>query len=424
MRSTFIQFASLFVIGVAVFTTAVFVDAQTATELQSKISNASDQLQKLKQEIPVIEKNLNNLGTQKKTLNTSIVELDLTRKKLQTEIKITQINVDTTNQKISQLSTQISQRQKEIDDRMAAIKEAVRVMYERDAHALPEIALSDQSFSQLWDDLESISQFNVKVSDNIEQIKLLKSDLENKTEQKKVEKKTYLNLKSALSDQKVITEQNKAEKARLLAQTKSQESAFAKLLKQKLALADSLEQEIRNYEQSLKFILDPTSIPSRGKKVFSSPLDDMFITQQFGRTSSSGRLYASGTHNGTDFRATVGTPVRAMLSGTVMATGDTDKVCPGASYGRWVLIKHNNGFATLYAHFSLIKVSQGDSVSTGDVIGYSGKTGYATGPHLHVTLFAAAAVKVESRPSKACGGRVYTMPLAAINAYLDPMDYL
>lgn len=424
MRSIFYLCTTWVIVGVVVVATASIVRAQTASEIRGKISSANDQLEKLNQEITNTTKTLDNLGNQKKTLNTSIVELDLTKKKLETQIKVTQIKVDTTSQKISQLSTQISERQKQIEARVAAIKEAVRVIYEQDAHDLSEIALSNQSFSGVWDDVEAIGQFNERVAQNVEQLKTLKSDLENKTEQKKVEKKNYLGLKSELGDQKKITEENKAEKARLLAQTKNQEGVFAKLLKQKIAQKEELEKELRDYEQTLKFILDPTSIPPRGKKVFTAPLDRLVITQQFGKTSSSGRLYASGTHNGTDFRATVGTRAKAVLDGTVMATGNTDITCPGASYGKWVLIKHSNGLASLYAHLSFIKVSQGDVVSTGDVIGYSGNTGYTTGPHLHLTVLAAAAVKVENRPSKACGGRTYTMPLAAINAYLDPMDYL
>lgn len=424
MRSFFNQFAALVIIACVTFAVATFASAQTAAELQGKISSANDELEKLKPVIKQLEKDLDTTVAKKKTLGNEINTLDLTKKKLETDIKITQIHVDTTVLKISQLSSQISQREKEIDARMAAIKEAIRGIYEQDAQGLSGIALSNESFSGVWDDLEAINQFNSKVSENIEQIKTLKSDLEVKTAQKKAEKNTYLGLKSFLGDKKKIAEDTKAEKARLLALTKNQESAYTKILKQKLALKDALEQELRNYEQSLKFILDPASIPSRGKKVFSSPLDVLSITQQFGKTSSSGRLYASGTHNGTDFRASVGTRVKAMLDGTVMATGNTDLTCPGASYGKWVLIKHNNGLATLYAHFSLIKVAQGDTVSTGDTIGYSGNTGYSTGPHLHLTVFAAAAVKVENRPSKACGGRTYTLPLAAINAYLDPMDYL
>ena len=98
--------------------------------------------------------------------------------------------------------------------------------------------------------------------------------------------------------------------------------------------------------------------------------------------------------------------------------------CRGASFGKWVFIRYNNGLASTYGHLSLISAQKGDIVSAGTVVGYSGNSGYSTGPHLHVSVYADRGVTVKSLPSKTCDGRMYTMPIAAINAYLDPMDYL
>lgn len=402
-----------------------FVFAQTVDELQKKISSKTDELQKLGQEIMQYKNDLNNIGVQKNTLKSTINLLDLTKKKLDTDIRITQTKVDTTDLTIRQLSSDIAYKENEIGARAMALKESLLAVYESDAQSLPQVALSNESFSGLWNDIENLEQFSAGVNDNVELIKSLKAGLEEQNKKQQNEKKKLLGLKSDLGDQKKVAEDTKKQKTQLLVQTSNQESQYQKTLRQKLALKDAVEQELRDYESTLKFILDPTSFPPRGTKVFASPLDGpLVVTQQFGKTSSSARLYISGTHNGTDFHAIVGTPVKAMLSGTVIGAGNTDLACPGASYGRWVLIRHNNGLASLYAHFSLIKVSEGQTVETGDVIGLSGNSGYSTGPHLHLTVFAAAAVKVENRPSKSCGGRTYTLPLAAINAYLDPLDYL
>lgn len=396
----------------------------TINELQQKISSKTEELEKLTPIIKQLEKDIENTGTQKKTLGTEIKTLDLTKKKLETDIKITQTKVDTTDLKIRQLGSEISYKENEINGRVASLKEALLAIYESDEQSLAQVALSNESFSGLWNDLETLEQFSNGVNENIELVKALKKELEDRNKTQKTEKGKLLGLKDELGDQKKITEQTTKQKAQLLKETSNQEVLFQKTLKQKLALKDALEQEVRDYESTLKFILDPTAFPPRGTKVFASPLDNMRITQQFGKTSSSARLYTTGTHNGTDFGASVGTPVKSMLSGTIIGTGNTDLTCPGASYGRWVLIRHNNGLASLYAHLSLIKAVEGQVVNTGDVIGYSGNSGYSTGPHLHLTVFAAAGVKVESRPSKSCGGRSYTLPLAAFNAYLDPMDYL
>lgn len=424
MRTPLYQFALSLIVIAMISSAGFFAHAQTIDELKDKISAKTLEIQKLEEEIKKYQNDLVTLAAKKKTLANSIAELNTLRKKLDADIRVTQTKVDATDLKIRQLGSDISYKKDEIDSRRDALVEALRAIHERDTRSLPEVALSSESFSGLWDDLETLNQFSGSVKENVDALETLKADLELKQGKQKVEKKNYLSLKSELSDRKKIAEANKNAQAKLLAQTNNQESNYKKILKEKMALKDAFEKELRDYESTLKFILDPTTIPPRGTKVFSSPLPSLSITQQFGRTIDSIRLYASGSHNGTDFRAAVGTPVKAMLGGTVVGAGDTDRTCPGASYGKWVLVRHNNGLASLYAHLSLIKAPEGQSVDTGDLIGYSGNTGYSTGPHLHLTVFAADAVEVKTLPSKACSGRSYTMPVAAFNAYLNPLDYL
>lgn len=70
-------------------------------------------------------------------------------------------------------------------------------------------------------------------------------------------------------------------------------------------------------------------------------------------------------------------PATAAADGVVVSAGDR------GGYGNCVIIDHGNGVETLYAHFDELKVSVGDKVSAGDVVGLIGSTGYSTGPHLH-----------------------------------------
>lgn len=84
-------------------------------------------------------------------------------------------------------------------------------------------------------------------------------------------------------------------------------------------------------------------------------------------------------HIGIDYRANVGTPVRAAASGVVilLSTGWS------GGYGNEIVISHGGGVATRYAHLSKFNTSTGQTVSQGDIIAYSGNTGRSTGPHLH-----------------------------------------
>jgi murein DD-endopeptidase MepM/ murein hydrolase activator NlpD len=82
-------------------------------------------------------------------------------------------------------------------------------------------------------------------------------------------------------------------------------------------------------------------------------------------------------HAGIDIDAPMGTPVRATADGDVVRAG------MGAGYGRVVELDHGHGLSTLYGHLSGFAVSPGEHVTRGQVIGYVGESGRATGPHLH-----------------------------------------
>ncbi|MEV0780527.1 peptidoglycan DD-metalloendopeptidase family protein [Streptomyces sp. NPDC050428] len=93
-----------------------------------------------------------------------------------------------------------------------------------------------------------------------------------------------------------------------------------------------------------------------------------------------GSAWSSGYHTGVDFAVPVGTPVRAVGPGTVVTAG------PGGSYGNQVIIRHDDGTHSQYAHLSSATATAGDRVQGGARIGLSGATGNVTGPHLHFEI--------------------------------------
>ncbi|MGP3690478.1 transglycosylase family protein [Streptomyces sp. IBSNAI002] len=90
-----------------------------------------------------------------------------------------------------------------------------------------------------------------------------------------------------------------------------------------------------------------------------------------------GAMWSSGYHTGVDFMAATGTPVKAMAPGEVVSAGIA------GSYGSEVVIRHEDGKYSQYAHLSRLDVSPGQRVTTGAEIGLSGATGNVSGPHLH-----------------------------------------
>jgi murein DD-endopeptidase MepM/ murein hydrolase activator NlpD len=91
----------------------------------------------------------------------------------------------------------------------------------------------------------------------------------------------------------------------------------------------------------------------------------------------SGNDFWSG-HLAIDIAAGTGAPIYAADAGVVVFAGWNSN-----GYGNVVMIDHQNGYHTLYAHLSSLAVSCGSSAAQGQVIGYAGSTGNSTGPHLH-----------------------------------------
>ena len=135
--------------------------------------------------------------------------------------------------------------------------------------------------------------------------------------------------------------------------------------------------------------------PVSTSKMISSPIGSRVAPGGFGSTN----------HKGVDI-CNVGytSSVYATKSGRVLLTNSSGW---GGGYGNYVVIDHGGGLTTLYAHMSVVKVSPGDTVSQGTVIGVTGNTGASTGPHLHY----------EVRTTTIVNGK-------SVTVYQNPLNYL
>lgn len=107
---------------------------------------------------------------------------------------------------------------------------------------------------------------------------------------------------------------------------------------------------------------------------FRWPLRSVRVTSYFGRRSA-------GFHDGVDLHASVGTPVYASQGGVVLYADHRIR-----GYGKMVLLRHGSQLSTVYAHNSRLLVRKGQHVRKGQQIALSGKSGHATGPHLHFEI--------------------------------------
>ncbi|MEY2665509.1 MAG: hypothetical protein RLZZ480_614 [Candidatus Parcubacteria bacterium] len=408
----------------------VFAQSSEIDRLQNEINNRSSRLTQIEEEIAQYESQLNQVGAEKKTLQSAISRLELERKKVNAEISKTETLISSTDLEINKLVLEISKTEADISDTRNAISALIRHEYQSGDTSLVELFLGHEHLSDFWESLDAHRDIRETLSTKVSELNSYQELVSGKKSTSEGKRDQLSSLKDQYSGQNEVLVNNKQEQAKLLEVTKSEEKNYQQLLASKQETRDQIIKEMRDFESKLQFILDPATVPAAGSAVFRWPLDNVIITQYFGGTEFAARnagVYGGRAyHPGVDFGTPRGTPIKAPLSGTVRATGNTDLVPGCYSWGKWTLIDHANGLSTLYAHQDVQSVVPGQAVSTGEIIGYSGNTGYSTGPHLHFTVYAKDGVSVrkfnEIKTSTSCGPA--STPVAATDAYLDPMNYL
>jgi murein DD-endopeptidase MepM/ murein hydrolase activator NlpD len=408
---------------------SVFANSEI-NELRDEIAERSNRLQEIETEIAKYSADLQVVGAEKKTLQSAINKLELERKKVNAEISKTETQITSTDLEINKLILEISRTESDIDMAQAGISELIRSQYKTSEESLIEMLLSNQKLSEFWGTYDAHESVRDNLSAKVSELSQAKEVLGDKRKESESKRSSLSSLKNQYSDQNQILTNNRTEQAELLEITKSEEQSYQQLLARQESDRENILKELREFESKLQFILDPNTIPNPGTQVFSWPLQNIIITQLFGGTEFAARNAAAyggrAYHPGVDFGAPRGTAIYAPLTGTVRATGNTDLVPGCYSWGKWTLIDHANGLTTLYAHQDLISVAPGQKVSTGDIVGYVGNTGFSTGPHLHFTVYAKEGVNVrkfnEIKTVTSCGPA--STPVAAVDAYIDPMLYL
>jgi murein DD-endopeptidase MepM/ murein hydrolase activator NlpD len=153
------------------------------------------------------------------------------------------------------------------------------------------------------------------------------------------------------------------------------------------------------------------------KALLKTPIDGARLTSAFGMRMHPILGYST-MHRGIDFGAMTGTPIMAAGDGVV------EKAGADAGYGNLVLLRHNATYETAYAHMSRFAtgIKPGVHVRQGQVIGYVGATGLATGPHLHYEVRVKSA-QVNPLSIKMMPGPTLVGPeLRAFHAVADGLD--
>ncbi len=382
-------------------------------ELKQEIAAKEAEIKRLEEEEARYRKSLNQAILQSRTLKGEINRIDASIKQLNYRIKILRAELDSTILRLKMLSSDIDETEIKIKKRKSQIAKLLQEIAYLDENGLLTILFASPTISDFFNNIIQLINFEKAMQEDLFTIKQLKEKLEiDKIKQEELQKKQQKQEQEFLA-KLAISELKKEDRQKLLEKTKNDESRYQKLLSENQKRQREILQEIEALEFELRKLILQISIPPRSPGLFIWPLEGGYITQEYGDTRSTGFINDFYKfHNGIDFGHPdgIGTPILAVMDGKVIAVGDLSPY----AYGRWIAIDHGNGLTTLYAHLARFAVSKGEFVKQGRVIGYMGSTGFATGPHLHFTVYATETFKTLER----------SYGLLPLGASINPRDYL
>jgi murein DD-endopeptidase MepM/ murein hydrolase activator NlpD len=383
-------------------------------QLQFEIRKKNFELDAIKAAILKNEEALSKTQGQKTSLQKELNALRSQQTILTKKIQEDQVSLDKLGLEIKSLTYDLQDIQDGIVSKRHAIQEVLKIIQRSESVNMITIILRNNSLAEGIAEIKNLFDLNTRLTADIKSFKKLNAEYSGKLQnlnekQEQVESQSF-NLKN----RKVILANQEGQRQALLKETKNQEAIFQDHLRGVTAQQEAIAAEIEALDAKLRGQIDYGQLPTSGK-LFILPVSGGSTTQGYGATAFAKYGYRGKWHNGIDLRASIGTSIIAAADGRVVSTGDQDRYCPKGSYGKFIVLSHNNKMNTLYAHLSRIVVSAGETVRQGQTIGYSGSTGYATGPHLHFTVYDQSTFKMGG--SKSCG----PMPQGGD---LNPLKYL
>ena len=378
----------------------------SSARASEELDDLHDQQQANQEEREALEEQRNELAGQKSALMSTIAALDNSIETIQAEkeaydqmIRLTELELDNLSEQIRLLEEQIDFKRIEYDAAVAEeekqwgiFKLKFRAMEERGNISYFEILFDDLTdFGDLLTRMDMIDEIVAEDAGIIDTMEKAKQEVV-------LAQQALYDAKKECEDKQQDQLDKQAELTQLIdeATARIQELEDEKAAQE--ASAAELQEKIRELERQIQLekeedariaarieelerleLLKNAGVTATGTYLWPSA-DSYYVTSTYGM-----RLHPilgyTRMHYGIDIGASYGTKIYASDGGIVVTSTSS------YSYGEYVMIAHGNGRYTLYAHMSQRLVDVDDVVSQGDVIGYVGATGYATGPHIHFEIY-------------------------------------
>lgn len=374
-------------------------------KLEQKKNSINSNIKETEGKINENESKIDKIMAQIQALDSEIIATEQDISKVLNAIKLTTTEIEKLQASIAELERKIEERDKLLKERIRAVQvSGGSVSY-------IDVLLGANSFIDFIDRFSAVNtlmEADRKIlkeqADDKKQLEEQKASLENKLKEHEESKNKLVSLKASLDSQKDskgdLVDQLEVEQSKLEQQKEVMETEYEEVLNLSQDVQDKIVSEQKRLAEVARKLAEEkkrkeeeerkrqeaaggssTSIPNVSSGEWTKPASGRFTSGYGYRVHP---IYGTGKmHYGVDFANSTGTPVVSAADGVVSYAS------PLSTYGNVIMVTHSidgQTFTSLYAHLSSIKVSVGQVVSKGQIIGAIGTTGNSTGPHLHFEI--------------------------------------
>jgi murein DD-endopeptidase MepM/ murein hydrolase activator NlpD len=350
-----------------------------AASIQQKIDTTRGKIGRRKGTEHVLSSDIARWTSKIRKLQGSIQSLQTREQRVQADLDARRAELVTTQKKLRDERARLARLRSRLAEGRKVLANRLRELYEADRPDLVTVVLNSKGFADLLERGEFLGRIQEQDNTVITLVRAAKADATatsarlDKLERRQQQLTTIVlkrrdevaQVKNQLIGTRVGYENTRAGKARALSQVRTERKSLETHL-------DELQKESDKIQAQLQGGVGLPAGPIKGGSGrFIWPVNGP-ITAPFCE-----RRAWEACHPGMDIGVPTGTPIRAADGGRVAIAGWV------GGYGNYTCIQHTASLSTCYGHQSVLKVSVGQQVKQGQVIGLSGSTGHSTGPHLH-----------------------------------------
>lgn len=367
----------------------VYGQSGNVQSLQTSIDQKKESIDRLKREISTYAQSIRLRQSQAASLSNQIAILNDQIQRLELSVKLTEEEIDETQMEIEQTQKLIAQYEQSLILKRSELAANLRYLKQREGMNAMFVLLVHDNLSEYYQDIKNIEQLQSSIAATVKDYDRMKKEAELKHAELTAKQEQLLQLKAQLDEQEFQLGSQRSVKAQLLVDTRRSETKYTSLRESAKREQNAIEAEVSNIEKKLREEMKKgerlKKLQALGNTIFAWPVPPNVITAYFHDPDYPYRYIFE--HPAIDIKAAYKSQVHAAANGYVGIAKDA-----GMGYS-YIMLIHNDGYATVYGHLSKIFVRSDEFVTQGQVIGLSGGTPgtpgagrLTTGPHLHFEI--------------------------------------